>query len=370
MSLSCHRPRATDPNHFQDSVRNIYYLNDYRIPIVLSALARHYLLYNTLINGLGVWPCVDSEPLVSVVITTHNRQDKLMRLIGSIRATKYPRERIEIIVVDDASTDGTIDRLKRDAPGVLVVRNDLELLLAASRNIGIIRSTGELIFLIDDDNMLDPDCIPRLVATLSDPSSNMGVVSPVALYLSAPTTVWWKGTARNMVTSKTSLLGRGEEYDPDEGMVKTADCINAFMVRREIFEEVGLFDSSTFPIHYDEADFGERVRRAGYEMFVDMKCRTWHDIPPPDVEEDRSRAYHCQNEMRAYYCARNRVIFHARYSRPAEWLSFFMIFNWAISGAYLEVLLTDRKNSIGKRISLSRSYLRGVVDGWKALVGA
>lgn len=309
------------------------------------------------------------KPLVSVVIPTHNRQEKLMRLIASVRASDYPQDRIELIVVDDASSDGTADRLRRDAPDITVVRNDPELLLAGSRNAGIERSRGELVFLIDDDNVLDNSCISCLVASFSEPSNlKVGILAPVALYLSSPDTVWWKGTGRSMVTSATVLMGRGEKYKGDGEMVRTVDCINAFMVRKEVFDQVGRFDSNAFPIHYDEADFGERVRRAGYEMFVNTRCRTWHDISPPDHKEDRSRAYHCQNEMRAYFCAKNRATFHGRYSRPIERLTFFMLFNWAISAVYLEVLLSDHKNPTERRWSLAKAYLRGLADGWKDLV--
>ena len=92
-----------------------------------------------------------SQPLVSVVIPTHNRKEKLARLIKSILESDYPKDKLEIIVVDDASTDNTFEYIKKKYPQAKIIRNEEEKLLAESRNIGIKASKGKYIFLIDDD---------------------------------------------------------------------------------------------------------------------------------------------------------------------------------------------------------------------------
>ncbi|MBU5689296.1 MAG: glycosyltransferase family 2 protein, partial [Candidatus Aenigmarchaeota archaeon] len=124
-----------------------------------------------------------NDPLVSVVIPTYNRKEMLIRLIKSIKKSTY--KNLEIIVVDDASTDGTYEEIKRKFPDVKIVRNEKNLLLAASRNIGIKNSKGKYIFLIDDDNVVDKNCIYELVKSMEN-DKNIGIVGPIMYYYSDP----------------------------------------------------------------------------------------------------------------------------------------------------------------------------------------
>ena len=90
---------------------------------------------------------MDKNPLVSIVIPTHNRKKHVERLINSILENTY--KNIEIIVIDDDSTDGTYEYLKEkfgNLPNFKIVRNNKNLLVSGSRNKGIGLSKGELIF--------------------------------------------------------------------------------------------------------------------------------------------------------------------------------------------------------------------------------
>jgi len=84
-------------------------------------------------------------PLVSIVIPTHNRKEKLTRPINSILQSNYPKDKLETIVVDDASTDGTYEEIRaKFHSGVKIIRNEREMLPAASRNIGIKMLMGNI----------------------------------------------------------------------------------------------------------------------------------------------------------------------------------------------------------------------------------
>ena len=189
------------------------------------------------------------EPLVSIVIPTHNRKEKLTRLIRSILESDYPKDKLEIIVVDDGSTDGTYEYIKKQFPQVRVIRNEEEKLLAESRNIGVRASHGKYIFIIDDDNIVDKNTIRELVEFMKK-NPEVGVVGPIMYFLSDPKRIWCAGVKRNYWTTITELIGfntrdNGQFREPYE----SEDFPNAFMVRREVFEKVSLFDSKLFPIH-------------------------------------------------------------------------------------------------------------------------
>jgi GT2 family glycosyltransferase len=306
-----------------------------------------------------------SHPFVSIVIPTYNRKEKLVRLINSILQSSYLKDKLEIIVVDDASNDGTFERIKTKLPKVKIMRSEKELFLAGSRNIGIKNARGDYIFLIDDDNVIDKDCISELINVIEkDFNQPIGIAAPIMYYLKQPNRIWCAGIERDMTTSLTKYIGRNKT---DNGqfneLIESKDFPNAFMIRRIIIERVGTFDEKLFPIHYDEADFGERVRRAGYKIICNPKAKIWHDVPLPKEVQDKTRFFHCHNELRAYYCGRNRIIFHKKYSRWGQFLVFILLFNWLFTLYYLKIILFESKMSIIERTKIAKSYLKGLFDG-------
>ncbi|ADC69291.1 glycosyl transferase family 2 [Methanocaldococcus sp. FS406-22] len=307
---------------------------------------------------------MDKNPLVSIVIPTHNRKKHVERLINSILENTY--KNIEIIVVDDASTDGTYEYLKEkfgNLPNFKIVRNNKNLLVSGSRNRGIGLSKGELIFLVDDDNILDKKCIENLVKLLIL-DDKIGVVGPIMYYWKDKKRIWSAGTKRNMITSRTYFIGR-ELPLPNRKTWETDDFPNAFMVKREAIEKVGVFDDKTFPIHYEESDFGERIRKAGYKIVCSSKAIIWHDIPLPEDVKDKSRLLHCHNEFRAYYCGRNRIMYHKKYSKWWQFLVFILIFNWLVAGYYLKVIIFESRKPFKESLKIAKAYLRGIAEGIK-----
>jgi len=302
------------------------------------------------------------EPLVSVVIPTHNRREKLKRLLNSVLKSSY--RNIEIIVIDDASTDGTYEEVKERYPSVKIFRNKKERLLAGSRNIGILKSTGDLIFLIDDDNVITKETLNELVRMMNK-DATVGVAGPVMYYLGDPSRVWCGGVKINYVTSRTFFLEWNKRHVNFDQILESDTFPNAFMIRRSVVDKVGLFDEVNFKIHYDEADFCNRVRQAGFRIVLCPTAKVWHDIPLPEEVKDRCRLLGCNNALRAYYCGRNRIIFHRKYSKWWQFLIFILVFNWLFMLYYLRVILLDFQKSVKERLTIGKSYLKGV---WKGLV--
>ena len=106
---------------------------------------------------------------VSVVITTHNRRRLAIRAIKSVLFSERPEDILEIIVVDDASTDATSEAISRevDTKLIRVIKNESEKLVSESRNRGLRESRGEYVFFIDDDVVLHSQTIASLVDFLS-----------------------------------------------------------------------------------------------------------------------------------------------------------------------------------------------------------
>jgi len=301
------------------------------------------------------------EPLVSIVIPTHNRKEKLERLIKSILDSNYPKDKLEIIVVDDASTDGTCEHIKKRFPQVKVIRNDEEKLLAESRNIGVRASSGKYIFIIDDDNVVDKNTIRELVEFM-EKHPKVGVAGPIMYFLGDPKRIWCAGVKRNYWTTTTLIGFNTRDNEQFKEPYESEDFPNAFMVRREVFEKVGLFNSKLFPIHYDEADFCQRARKAGYKVMVAPTAKVWHDIPLP--KHGKTSLLHLKNPMRAYYVARNRILFHTTWSKTI--LQRIVSLQVSLLVALYYILVVIRSN-INNKYKLVKSMIKGVFDGLKLL---
>jgi len=283
----------------------------------------------------------ESFPLVSIVIPTRNRIRKLIRLIRSIKAGYYPT--LEIIVVDDCSSDRTPDIVEDSFPEIRVIRSENRRLLAVARNKGIQSAKGEFVLVIDDDNIVDPDAISHMVRYLQR-TNRVGIVGPLTLYQDDPNRIMFAGVRRSMITSKTRFVGKDEiNVGQYKTPLESLDLPNAFMIKRRVIEEIGQFNEVDFPIDYDEADFGERVRKVGYKIMILPFSKVYH-------QRLSSRSDASTSDIRVYYKMRSRIRFHRKYSMRLHFVAFAFLF---LPFFLLYALLT------------SKVYpsLKGLIDG-------
>jgi GT2 family glycosyltransferase len=281
-------------------------------------------------------------PLVSVIIPTHNRRDKLLRLIRSIKKNEYPQDKIEIVVVDDASTDGTLEAVREQFSGIRILRNKVELFPSASRNLGVTNSQGECIFLVDDDNVLDRNTISELAEVLTK-YDEVGMAGPVAFYHKHPRKIWAAGGRFNRPTFAPKSIWQGSVSHNLERRIIECDFVpNAFMIKREITEFVGLFDER-LPIGFEDADFALRIRKKGYKIVVSTTAKIFHDVP---TDQD----FHI-TENRAYLRGRSRIIF---YKKHAPIRCFFLF----VDVLGFTILVLKVKEDVKKILR----YIKGIID--------
>jgi GT2 family glycosyltransferase len=298
---------------------------------------------------------VDLEkPLVSIVIPTKDRFDKLERLVQQLKTDGY--ENKEIIIVDDNSqqaarfTSSIFD-------GVVIIKSSSSTpSLARNRNLGTKHSKGQYIFFIDDDNSIDTDTVENLVSFL-DSNKKIGVTGPLMYHFDKPDTIWCAGIRRSFYTSRTKYIGADQKNRGDLTNSHSEEFPNAFMVRREVIGRVGPFREDLFPFHYGEADFCKRALLAGYEVALVPSAKIWHDFKGSDMT-GKTRV----SKNRAYYYGRNRVLFHRMYSTAAQLAAFFFFEYALIIPAYMLLMLRSGK-SFQEKIGLARTYLAGVHDG-------
>jgi len=210
-------------------------------------------------------------PAVAIVILNWNRPEDTAACLRSLEAQTY--RNWQVIVVDNGSTDDSVPRLRADFPAVQIVVNERNLGFAGGCNVGVRRAldgAAEWVLLLNNDTVLDSRCLSELL----DPRlSQYGILAPMIHHYDAPQRLWSAGARRG-----PGLPDNLREQDI-RGDVISVDYVTgcAMLVRRTIFESVGLLDERFF-MYYEDSEFCARARRAGHLIAVVPRARVWHKV--------------------------------------------------------------------------------------------
>lgn len=286
-----------------------------------------------IISGVDFFLSEDSP--VSVVIPTYNRYFMLKRLLESLKSTKFPVK--EIIVIDDASDDQAYSSLQQEFPYIKYIRHSHVMYVGESRNDGIRLASGDYIFMVDDDNTVDSECIGNLVEVISkDPS--IGVVAPVTCYYSQQDTVMYAGSIFSKYIRRTIFLFKDQKYSQVQNKVYETDGFaNSYMFRREAVTKV-------YPIPKEILLGGEdgfiqlRIKKElGLKLVLVGKARVFHDVL-------RSEIYSRLSPFKLYYFMRGKITFEKRLESDSKKVSFFLSIPVYVL-YYLYVALLTKKKS-------------------------
>ncbi len=234
------------------------------------------------------------QPICSIVIPTYNGKHLLKTCLLSIGRHWPQSATLEIIIVDDASTDGTEEWLKAANLNVRSIRLNQNSGFCAAANAGIIAARGRVIQLLNNDTEVEEGWIDAGLAPFLDPT--VGSVAPLVLVRSMPDRVDSAGDQYALV-GWPSKRGHGQPTErwanrpPDR--IFGASGSSAFY-RATALRQVGGFDPS-FGSYYEDIDLAFRLRWAGYECVFAPRCRILHDLSAtydhadPKLQERMSR---------------------------------------------------------------------------------
>ena len=192
-------------------------------------------------------------PRISVVIPVYNDAASLVDCLAALRAAATADT--EIIVVDDASTDGSASLAER--AGVTVIRLPRNSGPAVARNYGAARAQGEILFFVDSDVAVAPDAVRRVLALFDQRPEVAGVFGSYDTTPRAP----------GLVSQYRNLLHHFVHQQANsEAATFWAGC---GAMRRSIFALVDGFDEGAFGRAIEDIELGYRVRRAGHRIFLD-----------------------------------------------------------------------------------------------------
>lgn len=215
---------------------------------------------------------LQNRPSFSIVIPTYNRKDTLRRCLAATTNQDYSD--YEVIVVDDASTDGTDEMVRREFPQVRYLRQERNRGPAAARNQGIRAAAGEIVAFTDDDCLVPPDFLSRL----ADGYQSYPEVTGVGGYLEPPEELIERNIFARYDRFVTRQIYHAGQQEYLGGFECPAGGTHSMSYRKSILEEVGGFDKS-FPFAAGEdADLKWRVCQRGLQLLY-LPVRVVHLQP-------------------------------------------------------------------------------------------
>lgn len=213
------------------------------------------------------------SPRVGVVIPNWNGKHWLQPCLDSL-SQQYFKD-FSIIVVDNNSSDGSVEFLSKRWPDIDIIKNQSNLGFSAAVNAGILRSGSDYIFLLNNDTQVHPGCLKEIVETL-DQKTEIGFCATKMLLISDHSIIDAVGDSYER-NGRARNIGQGEDdigQYSEEKLVFGA-CAGAAVYRRSLFDEVGLFDEDYFA-YYEDIDFSFRAQLAGYKCLFLPSAVVYH----------------------------------------------------------------------------------------------
>jgi GT2 family glycosyltransferase len=218
----------------------------------------------------------EARPDVSIIVVNRNTRDLLAACLGSLRDTARPLD-IETIVVDNASTDGSVAAVEEHFPEVRLIRNATNTGFAYPNNQGLAVSHGRYVMLLNSDTIVRPGALARLVRFMDD-RPDAGACGPRLVYPDgrlqrscASFETPWRWFCDMLDLGK--LFPRSPAFGNlrtlfDHAVTAPVDWVMgaALLVRREVVHSVGVLDEQ-FRIHCNESDWCYRMHLAGWKVY-------------------------------------------------------------------------------------------------------
>ncbi|OGP86338.1 MAG: hypothetical protein A2Z08_04115, partial [Deltaproteobacteria bacterium RBG_16_54_11] len=243
---------------------------------------------------------VSGSPLISVVVLNWNGVHCVEGCLVSLQAQSY--HPLEIIVVDNASTDKSVDFIRMNFPEVKMILNKRNLGFAGGNNIGIKASRGRYIMILNNDARLDPDCIKELKRSI-EKDKRYGASASKILLNGKETLLDAAGISiyRDGLSIGRGRLERADQYNMEGEVFFASGC--ACLFRKEMLDDIGLFDEDFFA-YADDTDMGWRARLAGWRCIYNPKAIVYH------LHSASSSAY---SPLKVFLVERNRISVAIKY---------------------------------------------------------
>lgn len=237
-------------------------------------------------------------PLVSIIAVNFNQLKVTIEFLESISKITYPN--FEVIIVDNASAENPNEKLKQQFPDFIFLRSEKNLGFAGGNNLGIRKAKGDYFMLLNNDTEVEAGFLEPLVEAMQN-NPKIGMVGSKVRFYHSPDIIQFAGaTPMTKFTATSHFIGHNQKdiSQFDEQKITPFASGAAMMTSRKVCEKIGLM-AEFFFLYYEELDWQERIRKAGYEI---------HYIPKSLVLHKESISVGKNSPLQAYWKSRNRLL--------------------------------------------------------------
>lgn len=263
-----------------------------------------------------------SSKKVYIVILNYNGKQDTLECLETLFLAKKPNFLTQIIIVDNASTDGSVITIRKYFPKVKILKNKRNLGFASGNNVGIqyaIKNHADYVFILNNDTLVEKNCLSSLFKE-GELDKNSGIIAPKIYF--APGFEFHKNRYQKADLGKViwyaggridwqNVLGIHFGVDKvDNGQFAQKKLIKfasgcAMFVKAVTFKKIGLFDPRYY-LYLEDADFCTRAIKEGFKILYEPKAVLWH--------KNAQTAGGSGSSLQEYYYTRNRMLFGLRYA--------------------------------------------------------
>ncbi|MBI5472558.1 MAG: glycosyltransferase family 2 protein [Ignavibacteriae bacterium] len=292
---------------------------------------------------------------LAIILVNYKRPQDTIDCIASLLASDYSD--FNIIVVDNASGDGSVEQLRQAYPSVTILSSEENVGFAEGNNIGVreaLSSSCRYVLLLNNDTVVDKRALRELMAAMHR-SPEAGIVGAKIYYFDKPRVLWYAGGFFGEHSSFGGHFGIGEEdagqYDAARSCTLITGC--CLLCRREVFERIGLLDSDYFA-YLEDADFCVRAMRSGYVLLY------W---PDAIVSHKVSSTSAWDSPVYIYFTLRNKLLYLRKNSSIRQWLPYLPVL------IYFYVRQLVRLSMKRRDPQKTKAAWFGLIDGLRNNIG-
>ena len=220
-----------------------------------------------------------------------------------------------MIIVDNGSTDDSIEKIRGAYPNHTLIENGENLGLSEGNNRGLqegIKRGDDLLFLLNNDTVVAPNFLSEIVKAAQE-HPNVAVFGPKIFFHDDPATIWYAGGGVDLQSGRCYHVGNGSSEGYKENKETEYVCGCALAVRSNVIKKVGLLSPEYF-LMWEEIDWCYRIRKQGHSCLFVPSARVWHKVSASFIKGNRG-------PMWQYFYHRNRLLFHQQHDLPKKWLA-------------------------------------------------
>lgn len=244
---------------------------------------------------------MEEKELIYILVLNWNGWRDTVECVESCLRISHPN--LKVLIIDNGSSDDSESRLRERFPQLEFLQNGENLGYAGGNNAGIryaLRRGAQYVWLLNNDTVIDPDAAEFLLqAAVAD---KVGVVGGKILVHAAPEKIWCVGADIDWSIGQPRLKGYLQADDGSFDAMQEMETISgcSMFIKREVFERVGLMDDRFF-LYFEETDWIERVKKAGYRVIYQPQARIFHKTSASVGGAD--------SPLMRYYLSRNCTLF-------------------------------------------------------------